>query len=316
MLEYNVTKAEIQTAGTGYVVNDVLTADLDLEDAKFKVTAVKPLRYSVTAATASGTMSGYKKDEIIGIIGAEGDIAASLKVEDVTSSLYILNGITWLDGTSGYVTGETVTIPAVSAGDPDIVITLTATDGVITGVSADEAYSVDFTGNMTGTYTSADYIYTGSGTGLVLTLDCMEIELGGSITGLEVVSGGSFASNISGSVSSDNIVYAGEGTGLELSVTASGNVDVGAITEITIEEGGENSTDTISNPVSVTGGTGSGAKLTLTLSLPFEKVEVADVPGIIPKPATDVEIANYDVPSVDVTIDYNTTFTREYPVQG
>lgn len=220
MIEYNVTKVAIQTAGTGYAVNDVLTADLDLEDAKFKVTAVKPLKYTVTAATASGTMSGYETDETITVKGAEGDTSA--------------------------------------------VLTITAEDG--------------------------------------------------AITALTVTAGGSFASDISGSVSSDDIVYEGEGTGLELSVTASGNADVGAITAITIKEGGESSTGTISNPVSVTGGTGSGAKLTLTLSLPFEEVEVADVPGVMPKPATEVSYVDYDVSSVDVPIDYNTTFTREYPV--
>lgn len=220
MIEYNVTKVAIQTAGTGYAVNDVLTADLDLEDAKFKVTAVKPLTYHIATATASGTMSGYLTGETITVKGAPGDTAAVLSIV------------------------------------------------------AEE----------------------------------------GAITGLTVENDDSYSTNIEGPIDPDNIVYEGEGTGLELSVTTESNSDAGAITAITIKEGGESSTGTISNPVSVTGGTGSGAKLTLTLSLPFEEVEVADVPGTMPKPATEVSYVDYDVSSVDVPIDYNTAFTREYPV--
>lgn len=220
MIEYNVTKVEIQTAGTGYAVNDVLTADLDLEDAKFKVTAVKPLTYHIETATASGTMSGYLTGETITVKGAPSDTAA--------------------------------------------VLSIIAEDG--------------------------------------------------AITGLTVENDDSYSTNIAGTIDPDNIVYEGEGTGLELSVTTESNSDAGAITAVAIKEGGESSTSTVSNPVSVTGGTGSGAKLTLTLSLPFEEVEVTDVPGTMPKPATDVEIVNYSVSSVDVPIDYNTTFTRQYPV--
>lgn len=220
MIEYNVTKVAIQTAGTGYAVNDVLTADLDLEDAKFKVTAVKPLAYHIATATASGTMSGYLTGETITVKGAPGDTAA--------------------------------------------VLSIVAEEGVITG--------------------------------------------------LTVENDDSYSTNIEGPIASSNIIYEGEGIGLELSVTTESNSDAGAITAITIKEGGESSTGTISNPVSVTGGTGSGAKLTLTLSLPFEEVEVADVPGTMPKPATEVSYVDYDVSSVDVPIDYNTAFTREYPV--
>jgi hypothetical protein len=48
----------------------------------------------------------------------------------------------------------------------------------------------------------------------------------------------------------------------------------------------------------------------------FEKVEVTDVPGTMPKPATEVNYVTYEVSYPELPIDYNTTFTREYPVQG
>lgn len=47
----------------------------------------------------------------------------------------------------------------------------------------------------------------------------------------------------------------------------------------------------------------------------FEKVEVTDVPGTMPKPATEVNYVTYEVSYPELPIDYNTTFTREYPVQ-
>lgn len=48
----------------------------------------------------------------------------------------------------------------------------------------------------------------------------------------------------------------------------------------------------------------------------FEKVEVTDVPGAMPKPATEVSYVSYSVSYPELPIDYNTAFTREYPVQG
>ena len=48
----------------------------------------------------------------------------------------------------------------------------------------------------------------------------------------------------------------------------------------------------------------------------FEKVEVTDVPGTMPKPTTEVNYVTYEVSYPELPIDYNTAFTREYPVQG
>ena len=47
----------------------------------------------------------------------------------------------------------------------------------------------------------------------------------------------------------------------------------------------------------------------------FEKVEVTDIPGKMPKPATEVSYVLYNVSYPTAPIDYKTTFTRVYPVQ-
>lgn len=47
----------------------------------------------------------------------------------------------------------------------------------------------------------------------------------------------------------------------------------------------------------------------------FEKVEVKDIPGTMPKPATNVSYVKYSVAYPTSPIAYNTTFTRVYPVQ-
>ena len=47
----------------------------------------------------------------------------------------------------------------------------------------------------------------------------------------------------------------------------------------------------------------------------FEKVEVTDIPGTMPKPATEVSYVTYSVSYPTSPIAYNTTFTRVYPVQ-
>lgn len=47
----------------------------------------------------------------------------------------------------------------------------------------------------------------------------------------------------------------------------------------------------------------------------FEKVEVKDIPGKMPKPATNVSYVSYSVDYPTSPINYNTTFTRVYPVQ-
>lgn len=92
-------------------------------------------------------------------------------------------------------------------------------------------------------------------------------------------------------------------------------VTEGAITSVVITDAGESTTSTVENPVSVTGGTGSGAKFNITLAAVFEEVEVTDVPGTMPKPATEVSYVSYSVSYPELPIDYNTAFTREYPVQ-
>lgn len=51
------------------------------------------------------------------------------------------------------------------------------------------------------------------------------------------------------------------------------------------------------------------------MSEAFEKVEVTDIPGTMPKPATNVSYVSYSVAYPTSPIDYNTTFTRVYPVQ-
>lgn len=47
----------------------------------------------------------------------------------------------------------------------------------------------------------------------------------------------------------------------------------------------------------------------------FEKVEVTGIPGTMPKPATNVSYVSYSVSYPTSPINYNTTFTRVYPVQ-
>ena len=47
----------------------------------------------------------------------------------------------------------------------------------------------------------------------------------------------------------------------------------------------------------------------------FEKVEVKDIPGTMPKPATNVSYVKYNVAYPELPIAYKTTFTRVYPVQ-
>ena len=51
------------------------------------------------------------------------------------------------------------------------------------------------------------------------------------------------------------------------------------------------------------------------MSEAFEKVEVKDIPGKMPKPATEVSYVLYSVSYPTLPINYNTTFTRVYPVQ-
>ena len=47
----------------------------------------------------------------------------------------------------------------------------------------------------------------------------------------------------------------------------------------------------------------------------FEKVEVKDIPGKMPKPATVVSYVKYSVAYPELPIAYKTTFTRVYPVK-
>ena len=47
----------------------------------------------------------------------------------------------------------------------------------------------------------------------------------------------------------------------------------------------------------------------------FEKVEVTGIPGTMPKPATNVSYVSYSVAYPELPINYNTTFTRVYPVK-
>ena len=51
------------------------------------------------------------------------------------------------------------------------------------------------------------------------------------------------------------------------------------------------------------------------MSEAFEKVEVTGIPGKMPKPATEVSYVLYSVSYPTSPINYNTTFTRVYPVQ-
>ena len=51
------------------------------------------------------------------------------------------------------------------------------------------------------------------------------------------------------------------------------------------------------------------------MSEAFERVEVTDIPGKMPKPATEVSYVTYSVSYPTSPIAYNTTFTRVYPVQ-
>lgn len=261
--KFEVVSVSLKEGGAGYVKDEVVTiagvASSDVP-AEITVKSVTPDTYTVSSATASGTMSGYKKDEIIGIAGAEGDIAASLKIEGVTSGIYILNSIQWQGETSGYVTGETVTIPTPGVSDPDIVVTLTAENGVVTNIDAGTAGSVDFTEDFAGTYTSADYTYAGSGTGLVLTIETIEAEVGGSITSLEVVDGGKYASDISGSIDAAKIVYSGEGSGAEISAVCVVSPDSGEILSIELKSAGEYSDD-LDGVHAVVSENGSGASV-------------------------------------------------------
>ena len=146
---------------------------------------------------------------------------------------------------------------------------------------------------------------------------------GGAITGLEVKTPGSFTlaeeygDTLGMWFTSSEYTYSGVGTNAILQVYFSRVYEGGGeVEEVAIVNAGESTTSTVENPVSATGGTGSGAKFNITLGEVFEEVEVTDVPGTMPKPATEVSYVSYSVSYPELPIDYNTTFTREYPVQG
>lgn len=257
MLEYSVNSVEIESAGTGYSVNDQLTIDLDTKDAKLKVTEVgKGTATDTFAVTTAEVLTGYL-DESTGEFVPSDDPQFAM---------------------SGYAANETLTLKGTASGDVDAVFTITSVDenGAITGlaITDDGAFTEQTQEDSFGSYMTIDtasttLIYEGQGVNGILHLVLNRVYMGG-----------------------------------------------GLINAVQIVDAGESTTSTVENPVSVTGGTGSDATFNITLGEVFEKVEVTDVPGTMPKPATEVSYVSYSVSYPELPIDYNTAFTREYPVQG
>lgn len=216
-------------------------------------------------------------------------------------SEYKITGVEIQDGSYGYAVGDELTVD------------LNTTDGKLTVTSIDEPAvwfitSGAVSGTMSG-YVSGETVSIYHET---FTITAVE----GVVTALTGDGQGYADHNVTGEVvTSEDYTYEGSGTGLVITLTSS-ELSGGTITGVSITNAGSSSTSTVENPVSLTGGTGinAAANITLSVVIPFEKVEVTDVPGTMPKPATEVSYVDYDVTSVDVPIDYNTTFTREYPV--
>lgn len=257
MLEYSVKSVEIESAGTGYSVNDQLTIDLDTKDAKLKVTEVgRGTSTDTFIVSTAEVLTGY-------IAESTGEFVPS---DDPQFAM------------SGYAANETLTLKGAAEGDVDAVFTITSVDenGAITGLAITDAgaFTEDISEDYFGTYmtidtASTDLIYEGQGVNGILHLGLNRVYMGG-----------------------------------------------GLITAVQIIDAGENTTDEVENPVSVTGGTGLDATFNITLAEVFEEVEVTDVPGTMPKPATEVSYVSYSVSYPELPIDYNTSFTREYPVQA
>lgn len=256
MLEYSLKSVEIESAGTGYSVNDQLTIDLDTKDAKLKVTSVSAGEpTNVAVANRALAVTGYF-DETTGTFIPSDDPQYAM---------------------SGYAVGDTFTM-SVAQGDTSPVFTVASVeDGVITGLTVTTAGSITIDSDHSDTFD--DFLDSDSWT----YLPSGENHGGGAILHVYF-----------------SRVYEGGGE----------------VEEVVIVDHGESTTSTVENPVSVTGGTGSDATFNITLAEVFEEVEVTDVPGTMPKPATEVSYVSYSVSYPELPIDYNTAFTREYPVQG
>ncbi|MBO7696830.1 MAG: hypothetical protein J6T10_29735 [Methanobrevibacter sp.] len=202
---YSLKSVEIQTAGTGYSINDELTIDLDIKDAKLKVTGVsagEPTNAAI--ANRALAVTGYF-DETTG---------AFIPSDDPQYAM------------SGYAVGDTFTM-SVAQGDTSPVFTVASVeDGVITGLTVTTAGSITIDSEHSDSFDafldsdSWTYLPVGENNG------------GGAILHVYF-----------------SRVYEGGGD----------------ITEVVITEAGSNESNTVENPVSVTGGTGTGAKFNLTL---------------------------------------------------
>lgn len=207
---------------------------------------------------------------------------------------------------SGYLVNDSVVVDL----DPtDASFKVTAVEPLVYKVNSatatTETEMVNYVSNETITVKGAE-----GDTPAVLTITAEE----GAITSLTVTDAGVFVNDVAGVVNAADMIYNGEGTGAIINVATINTANIaGGITGIEIVNAGI-SNAIVNNPVNIVNGTGSGATVNLVMGVPFEKVVVTDVPGTMPKPATNVLYMAYNVSSAELPINYNTTFSREYPV--
>lgn len=144
---YSLKSAEVAVAGSGYAVNDILTIDLNADDAKLKVTEVTPIIYSVATATASGAeMTGYVSDETITVAGAEGDTAAVLTItaaEGVITALTVTTAGSFASDIAGAIDPAKITYAGVGTGATITVTTSSSGNGVKTVTITDAGLNED-----------------------------------------------------------------------------------------------------------------------------------------------------------------------------
>lgn len=275
---WKVIGATVKAAGKGYVKDAIVKVPGKYPSdipAVIKITSVEPTVYSVTSASASGTMSGYAANETITVAGASGDTSAVLSIDSVTPVLYnIASASVSGESMEGYVTGETITIPGVT-GDTAAVLTITAEEGVITALTVTTAG--EFASAISGALTSDDYTYAGEGTGATISVTSGVADAGGAIVGLSVTTAGEFASDISGAVDPAKITYSGSGTGASIAVVAAANADAGAILSVEIVSEGTYARE-LDGDIDVVAGSGTGGKITVDMEM--EEPESGEESGL------------------------------------
>lgn len=173
------------------------------------VIPVESGKYIVSAVSLVAGGKGYVVNDALEIAGEEGDTAAVITVKTVTPTKYEVTSATAGGTTVDYVDGETITILGAE-GDTAAVLTISATDGAITAltVTTPGEYAEDITGEV------STYEYTGSGTGLELSVVAAATASSGSVLTYEFTEG-EYATNLSGT----KTISSATGTGAQFGVT-------------------------------------------------------------------------------------------------